>query len=97
MPPPTGVVNGPLMPTKYFLNASTVSSGSQFWNVGFVHRGIEHAHARSPDVGTGAIAFDERNNRIVGYDQPRVFQRDRGAGGWRRQRSGIRHDLQWIL
>ena len=32
MPPPTGVVSGPLMPTKYFLNASTVSSGSQLSN-----------------------------------------------------------------
>src|SRR4029077_10759412 len=29
MPPPTGVVNGPLMPTRYSRNASTVSSGSQ--------------------------------------------------------------------
>ena len=29
MPPPTGVVSGPLMPTRYFLNASRVSSGSQ--------------------------------------------------------------------
>src|SRR5688572_252316 len=31
MPPPTGVVSGPLMPTRYFWNASTVSSGSQFF------------------------------------------------------------------
>src|SRR5262249_39181509 len=29
MPPPMGVVSGPLMPTRYFLNASRVSSGSQ--------------------------------------------------------------------
>ncbi len=27
MPPPTGVVSGPLMPTRYSLNASMVSSG----------------------------------------------------------------------
>src|SRR3954470_24839297 len=32
IPPPTGVVNGPLMPTKYSRNASTVSSGSQLLN-----------------------------------------------------------------
>ena len=32
MPPPTGVVSGPLMPTRYSLNASTVSSGSQLLN-----------------------------------------------------------------
>ena len=29
MPPPTGVVSGPLMPTRWSRNASTVSSGSQ--------------------------------------------------------------------
>ena len=29
MPPPTGVVSGPLMPMRYSRNASTVSSGSQ--------------------------------------------------------------------
>src|SRR5690606_14652969 len=29
MPPPTGVVSGPLMPTRYSRKASTVSSGSQ--------------------------------------------------------------------
>ena len=32
MPPPMGVVSGPLMPTRYFLKSSTVASGSQFWN-----------------------------------------------------------------
>ena len=31
MPPPTGVVSGPLMPTRYVRNASMVSSGSQFF------------------------------------------------------------------
>src|SRR6267378_6524160 len=32
MPPPTGVVSGPLMPTRYVRKASTVSSGSQLSN-----------------------------------------------------------------
>ena len=32
MPPPIGVVSGPLMPTRYSRKASTVSSGSQVWN-----------------------------------------------------------------
>ena len=27
MPPPTGVESGPLMPTRYFRNASSVSAG----------------------------------------------------------------------
>src|SRR6266478_7579469 len=35
MPPPTGVVNGPLMPTRYSRNASTVSSGSQLSKLSF--------------------------------------------------------------
>src|SRR4051812_29135116 len=32
MPPPTGVVSGPLMPTKYVLKAASVSSGNQLSN-----------------------------------------------------------------
>src|SRR5206468_2326648 len=35
MPPPTGVVNGPLMPTRNSRNASTVSSGSHSSNLSF--------------------------------------------------------------
>src|SRR5690606_6646404 len=31
IPPPTGVVSGPLIPTRYFLNASIVSSGIQLF------------------------------------------------------------------
>ena len=33
MPPPTGVVSGPLMPMRYSRKASTVSSGSQLLNL----------------------------------------------------------------
>ncbi len=33
MPPPIGVVSGPLMPMMYSRNASTVSSGSQLLNL----------------------------------------------------------------
>ena len=32
MPPPMGVVSGPLMPMRYSRNASIVSSGSQLLN-----------------------------------------------------------------
>ena len=35
MPPPTGVVSGPLMPTRNSLKASMVSSGSQLSNLFF--------------------------------------------------------------
>src|SRR5688572_3253660 len=31
MPPPIGVVSGPLMPTRYFLKSTIVSSGSQLF------------------------------------------------------------------
>src|SRR5207237_1033371 len=35
IPPPTGVVNGPLIPIRYSRNASTVSSGSHSSNLSF--------------------------------------------------------------
>ena len=86
MPPPTGVVSGPLIATLYALTASSVSLGSHsptrffafspastlvpddaaFAAERFRHRGVEDAHAGAPDVGTGAVAFDERDDRIVG-------------------------------
>jgi hypothetical protein len=31
--------------------------------------GVEDAHAGAPDVAAGAIAFDERNDRIVRHDE----------------------------
>ncbi len=37
--------------------------------VGFPDSCIEHTHARAPDVGAGAVAFDERNDRIVRDDE----------------------------
>ncbi len=45
------------------------------------HRRIEHAHAGTPDVGAGAVAFDERDDRIVGNDEASVLAGDRGAFG----------------
>ena len=40
-------------------------------------RRVEHAHARAPDVGAGAVAFDERDDRIVGNDELSVLALDR--------------------
>jgi len=34
--------------------------------IGTLHRGVEDADAGAPDVGTGAIPFDERDDRLVG-------------------------------
>jgi hypothetical protein len=51
MPPPTGVVSGPLMPTRYWRKASTVSSGSQLpvWLKAFSPASTSnHAILRSP-------------------------------------------------
>ena len=93
MPPPTGVVSGPLMPTRYSRNASTRVVGQPVVElleallagvdldpgdlalaaVGLRHRGVEHAHAGAPDVGPGAVAFDERDDRIVGNDETAVL------------------------
>ena len=36
----------------------------------FLHRGIEHAHTRRPNVRAGAIATDERNDRVVRHIEP---------------------------
>ena len=89
MPPPTGVVSGPLMPMRRSRNAATVSSGSQVLkrSIAFspaktsyqdnaalavvcdLDRGIEHAHRRFPDVAPGAVAFDERDDGVVGNDE----------------------------
>src|SRR5207244_8344312 len=44
--------------------------------VRFLDGGIEDARARAPDVATGAVAFDERNDRIVGDLGLAVPQRD---------------------
>jgi hypothetical protein len=42
-----------------------------------VDRGVHHPHARAPDVRSGPISFDERNNRIVRDDEPAALQRNR--------------------
>ena len=47
--------------------------------VGLVHGSVQHAHARAPDVATGAVTFDEWNDGIVGHDEPKVLSRDRCA------------------
>jgi hypothetical protein len=38
--------------------------------VRLVDRGIEHAYRRAPDVGAGAVALDERNDRVGGDVHP---------------------------
>ena len=93
MPPPTGVVSGPLMATLYARTASSVSFGSHspccpfaFSPAGtsnqailllaaerLLHGGVEDADAGAPDVGPGAVTFDERNDRIVGHDEASVL------------------------
>src|SRR5215813_5940911 len=78
MPPPTGVVRGPLIPTRNSPKASTVSSGSQVLNwlcdlslaaVNLFDCVVEHVLRCAPNIGTGAIAFDKRDNRTIGHIQ----------------------------
>ena len=105
MPPPTGVVSGPLIAILYVLTASSVSLGShspvrslafsparisnqtrrRAAAKRFLHGRIEHANAGAPDVGPGAVAFDERNDRIVGHDQLSLLACERRAINRRRQ------------
>ena len=79
MPPPTGVVSGPLIATLYARTASSVSFGSHspYCSLAFspagtsnqaifflppnalLHGGVEDADAGAPDVGAGAVTFDD--------------------------------------
>src|SRR5262249_25609015 len=47
--------------------------------------GVENANARAPDVGSGAVAFDERNDRIGRNAEAAVLERNRS-----RHRSSFR-------
>jgi len=62
--------------------------------VRFLYGRIEHAHARAPDVGAGAIAFDERNDRIVGHDELPTAARDRCAHGFRSRHLSREEDFR---
>src|SRR5690606_38116412 len=44
--------------------------------VGFLHRCIKHSYSSTPDVWTGAIAFDERNDRLIGHRKLAVLNGD---------------------
>ncbi len=44
--------------------------------VGLGDRGVEHAHGGAPDVGAGAVAFDERDDGLVGNGELAVGDRD---------------------
>src|SRR5262249_38009112 len=44
--------------------------------VRLLHRRVEHAHRRFPDVGAGAIAFDEGDDRMVRHAELAVFDGD---------------------
>src|SRR5207253_10439943 len=45
-------------------------------------RAIDDVRRGAPDVGSGAVAFDERDDRIVGNDDAAVLESDARAGGW---------------
>src|SRR3990172_1886311 len=144
MPPPTGVVSGPLMATTCSRMASTVACGSHspvaLWAFspakisfhtirlpppkafstappkgapgarreplprrlvallagqnllphdpftaaeGFLNGGVDHPHARAPDVGAGAVPLDEGDGGVIGDVKPAILELDpmpRGGG-----------------
>jgi len=49
---------------------------------GFRDSRIEHANRCAPDIGTGAVAFNEGDDRIVRHDELSVSARDRRAARW---------------
>ena len=52
--------------------------------VGFRNGRVEHAHRCAPDIGAGAVAFDERNDRMRRYVQSARRLGDALAAGGRR-------------
>src|SRR5215813_5117499 len=44
--------------------------------VRLLHRGVEHPHGRVPDVGSGAIALDEGDDRVVRHAELAVVDGD---------------------
>jgi len=41
-----------------------------------IGRRVQHADRRGPDVGAGAVALDERDDRVLGHLQLAVADRD---------------------
>ena len=65
------------MKSKSWLWPVTSTVGLAFLAaVRFRDCGIEHAHARAPNVRPGTVAFDEGNDRIVRDLKPAVVNRD---------------------
>jgi hypothetical protein len=57
----------------------------------FGHGGVEHTHARAPDVRARTITFYIRDDRIVGYDEPSAFSGNGSSCRRRFQNRKIRH------
>src|SRR4030067_825069 len=49
--------------------------------VRLLDRGVEDADGGAPDVGAGAVALDERDDRVVGHAELAVVDRDLLAPG----------------
>jgi hypothetical protein len=59
--------------------------------VGLLHGGIEDADAGAPNISSRTITFDERNDRIVRYDETAVLDGDGCPGGRRFEHRKSRH------
>src|SRR4029078_10569460 len=90
-----GVVGKPVIEllVTFFAGIDFHPCDLAFPAIGFLDRGVEHAHAGAPDVRTGAVALDERNDRMIGNDQATVLSRNRGTSCWRRWRTRVCHRL----
>ncbi len=60
--------------------------------VGLRDGGVEDAHAGAPNIRPGAVAFDERDDRIVRNDETAVLLGDGSPGGRRFEIRKSRHD-----
>src|SRR5205085_5611519 len=53
-----------------------------FAAISLLNRAIEHALAGCPNVGPGAIAADERQDRVIRHLQLSILDRDFSASRW---------------
>src|SRR6185503_6094696 len=66
-----------------------------FVGVGFVHRGVEHTLTRGPNVRSGAVAADKREDRVVRNGEFAILNGDFATG--RRSDIFVGHNFQFTV
>jgi hypothetical protein len=67
-----------------------------FPSIGLLHCRVEDTDRGSPDIGAGAVPFDERDDRIVRDMHPAPLHGDRFTRGWRLKCKGHGCTLTYV-